>query len=188
MVMKRLFPLYVLASSFFLVFLGSCTKDAESPSDRKPLYSVSELASARGGKLQTRSLKGGVTLVHFWASWCAPCLPEIPEIFKLARELEGKGIKVLAVTEDDNMEKAIAALKPSQNSDPTTWPKNLELLWDSGSKLAESFGSYMYPETYLVDDQGKIKEKWVGSQNWEAEQIRSKLMSAVKGTAGRLGW
>jgi len=61
-----------------------------------------ELASNRPASLP--SLRGQVTLVNFWATWCGPCREEMPMLDKLARELKPRGVAVLGIALDNKPE------------------------------------------------------------------------------------
>ena len=109
-----------------------------------------------------QSLKGKPVLVHFWASWCPPCLPELPQIIEFAARMKPAGWTVLAVSTDSKPEAARAALPKGQ-----ALPENFKVVYDVDSKAADAFGSYVFPESYWIDPEGRILQKWVGPQDWE---------------------
>jgi thiol-disulfide isomerase/thioredoxin len=49
---------------------------------------------------QLLSQPGEVTLLHFWATWCAPCVHEFPVIVKLRQAYHRKGLRVIVVSMD----------------------------------------------------------------------------------------
>lgn len=125
---------------------SGCTRAA-----RQPQESLAEL----------KALRGRPVIVHFWASWCPPCLPELPQIIEFASRVNSAGWTVLAVATDAKPEAARAALPQGQSL-----PSNFKVVFDSDSKVAEAFGSFVFPETYWIDEKGEIRHKWVGPQDW----------------------
>ena len=54
---------------------------------------------------------------------------------------------------------------------PETLPKHIVSLLDSDSTLAHQFGSFEYPETYLLDQNLQIITKWIGPQRWNHQDF-----------------
>ncbi|MFY0596125.1 MAG: DsbE family thiol:disulfide interchange protein [Cognatishimia sp.] len=88
---------------------------------------------------------GELTLVNFWASWCAPCRAEHPTLM----QLQDEGIKIMGVNYKDNAQNGAAFLE--ELGDP--FAKGGA---DTNGKMALNWGVYGVPETYLVDGDGKI--------------------------------
>ncbi len=117
------------------------------------------------GKLEgSQDYLGKVYLVHFWAAWCAPCVPEVPEFLnaasKLPKDKDGNPIRWILISQDDSWEKARKVLKDD------ALPENVRALLDAKAQVSDTFGSYQFPETYLVTREGGILTKWIGSQEW----------------------
>lgn len=105
---------------------------------------------------------GKLAIVHFWASWCPPCLQEAPELLEFAKKYQDKNLRIFAVSLDDKWEDAEKIL------DSKNLPKDMTSVLDTTTKVPESYGTYQYPETYLVDGNGKVIIKWVGAQPWSS--------------------
>ena len=105
-----------------------------------------------GPGLAKGDLAGQVTLVNFFASWCAPCRVEHPMLMRLAHE--GK-VHLVGVDYKDKPEDAQALLK--QLGDPY---KRIGV--DRSGRVAIDFGVYGVPETYVVDREGRIRFRQVG--------------------------
>lgn len=117
----------------------------------------------------TKEIEGHYFVLHFWAKWCAPCAEEIPHLVEFARQAGSQlgGLKVLAISLDESLEISKTIL-PGNGAG---LPPNFVLLLDAQHALAESLGSYQYPETYFYDPKGKVLEKWVGPQKWDTAEV-----------------
>src|ERR1051326_3913953 len=67
-----------------------------------------ELENIAGGKFKAADLKGKVTVIDFWATWCEPCWSEIPKYNKMAEEYQGKNVEIVGIT----VESPYADIKP----------------------------------------------------------------------------
>jgi cytochrome c biogenesis protein CcmG/thiol:disulfide interchange protein DsbE len=70
---------------------------------RRPLPAISLPLLSGGGRLAVRSLRGEVTLVDLWASWCTACRAESGTLATLDRELRGRGVRLLGVDSFDSL-------------------------------------------------------------------------------------
>lgn len=137
-----------------------------------------KLKDALNQEVSLSQFRGQLTLVHFWASWCPPCLAELPKVLELARQFQGRPFKIVLISLDENWKDAAKALPAGP------LPSNIVSLIDPTSKVAEEYGSYQFPESYLLDPSQKIVTKWVGGQAWDSEPIHKlleRLMGAVSG-------
>jgi len=96
-------------------------------------------------------LKGKVTLVNVWASWCAPCRIEHPRMMQLARE----GVAIYGINYKDTPEAAKGFLAELGNPYKTVGA-------DRTGKVSIDWGVYGYPETFVVDPTGHIRYRHVG--------------------------
>ena len=102
--------------------------------------------------LSSADFKGRVTLVNFWASWCAPCQVEHPMLMRLARE---PGLQLVGVDYKDAPENGRRFL--ARNGVPFT-----AVGADATGRVAIDFGVYGVPETFIVGPDGVIRDKLVG--------------------------
>ena len=96
-------------------------------------------------------LKGKVTLVDIFASWCVPCRAEHPFL----SDIKKAGITVVGINYKDKTEDARAWLEKMGN------PYDA-IAADRDGRIAIDFGSYGVPETYLIDKNGIIRFKQTG--------------------------
>lgn len=104
-----------------------------------------------------------VTLVNFWASWCGPCRYEHPILMNLAE----RGIPVIGVNYKDDPDNANAFLE--ELGDPYA-----AVATDRKGRTAIEWGVYGVPETYLIDDDGKVLLRFPGPVTQEIYDSRFK--------------
>jgi len=134
--------------------------------DGKPAFSF-RLPARGGGEVDLSSLRGKTVLVNFWATWCPPCREEMPSLSRLAQSFDPQSFEVVTVSVDDGwepVEKFLAA--------PRT-PYRVAL--DEGAKVSRTYGTTKYPESYLVDRDGKLRLKFVGPRNWTDPNVATLL-------------
>ncbi|MFC4626347.1 DsbE family thiol:disulfide interchange protein [Daeguia caeni] len=112
---------------------------------------------------------GKLTLVNVWASWCAPCRQEHPLLMELARD---DRIRIVGLNYKDKPENARRFLGELGNP-------YVAVGADSDGRTAIEWGVYGVPETFLVDQSGKIIFKHVGPLTAEVVNgLVSKAMTA----------
>jgi len=112
-----------------------------------------------GRSTRLSDLRGKVVVLNFWATWCPPCVEEMPALNRLHQEIAASGGMVLGISVDDDAEKYQKFLLDHQIAFPT--------YRDPSKKIPTSYGTFMYPETYIVDRAGRIARKVIGPQQWD---------------------
>jgi peroxiredoxin len=124
--------------------------------------------------------KGKWVVIHFWATWCPPCLGEISDWIELRKSLsQDVPIQFIAISLDAHWEDVHRVLPSDRNI------HGLTSLLDLGAKTPEFFGTFNYPETYLLNPDLKIVTKWVGPQKWNAPEtlkVFKKLITQEEST------
>jgi cytochrome c-type biogenesis protein len=137
--------------------------EAPAPSAKfEPLPDV-EFQTLSGKPYRLTELKGQVVLLNFWATYCIPCREEIPALNSLQHELESQGLKVVGASLDDSADGVNAYQKEVAKFD-------YEVLI-GGSEAKVKFQQSVLPTTYLIDRQGRIRQKIIGARDkaaWEA--------------------
>ena len=125
-----------------------------------------------GGKqMQLSDLRGKVVVLNFWATWCPPCVDETPSLIALQSEIAPKGGVVLGISVDDDAQ-AYAQFVQDNGIDYPTYR-------DPGGKIPASYGTSMYPDTYIIDRHGKIARKLVGAQDWTSPEMTAYFNSLL---------
>ena len=124
-----------------------------------------------GRSAHLSDLRGKVVVLNFWASWCPPCVAEIGTLNALQNKIASRGGTVLGISVDEDpaaYEKFLAEHKvPFPNfRDPT-------------KKISEGYGTTLYPETYIIDADGKIQRKISGQQDWDSPEIITYIESLL---------
>ena len=92
-----------------------------------------------------------------------------------AKQFQDKPFEIVFISLDEGWKDALKVL-PSD-----TLPKDTVSLIDPTLKVADTYGSYQFPETYLLDGEQRIVTKWVGGQEWQSELIQSFLLKLIAG-------
>jgi cytochrome c-type biogenesis protein len=108
-------------------------------------------------------VRGQVVLLNFWATWCIPCREEIPVLNAMQHELEAKGLKIIGASLEDTAEGVESYQREVRRFE-------YQVLV-GGSDAKAKFGGTPLPTTYLIDREGRIRQKIIGARDragWEA--------------------
>jgi cytochrome c biogenesis protein CcmG/thiol:disulfide interchange protein DsbE len=100
------------------------------------------------GRASLADFKGKVVVLNFWASWCGPCRDESPLLQRWQRRIEPQDATVLGVDALDVTSDARAFIRKYA----LTYP----MLRDGGGETRARFGIAGFPETFVIDRQGRI--------------------------------
>jgi len=112
-----------------------------------------------GKKMQLSDLRGKVVVLNFWFSSCPPCIEEAPALNRLHAKIAPQGGMVLGVDVNDSEADYQRFLADKGVNFPT--------YLDPESKINLAYGSTVFPETYIIDRDGKIARKVIGPQEWD---------------------
>src|SRR5215510_1496746 len=128
-----------------------------------------------GSPFRLRDLRGRVVLLNFWATWCIPCRSEIPSLSAMQKDLDAKGLSIIGVSYDDTAD----LIQEFQKDIPQSYQIVLGGR-DVGSQLPAS----PLPTTYIIDRQGRIRDKLIGERTREAfESVIKPLLDEAQATA-----
>jgi len=122
-----------------------------------------EFQTLAGKPFRLKELQGQVVLLNFWATYCIPCREEIPALNQLQHELEAQGLRIVSASLDDSIDGVNDYQKEVVRFE---YPVLI-----GGSDAKVKFAQSVLPTTYLIDRQGRIRQKIIGARDkagWEA--------------------
>ena len=161
--MSKFIPigLFVVLVGFLYVGLDLDPKKLPSPLIGKkfPEVVINDFATGQEFK-STEYLKGKVSIVNVWASWCITCRAEQAMSNKISQESD---INMVGINYKDKKKDALQYLDILGNAYDS-------IIYDKDGKLGLELGVYATPETFILDSLGVIRYKHIGeitSQDWE---------------------
>jgi thiol-disulfide isomerase/thioredoxin len=128
-----------------------------------------------GGTLRLAELRGRVVLLNFWATWCIPCRAEIPALSALQKDLEARGLSVVGVSYDDTPD----LIREFQQEIEQNYSIVL-----GGKDVGAQLPASPLPTTYIIDREGRIRQKFIGEKSRAAfEAIIKPLLDESPATA-----
>lgn len=110
-----------------------------------------------GQPAQLRALRGKVVLVNFWATSCGPCVREMPRLVAAQRRYADRGFETLAVAMHYDPPARVV-----QFTEARALP--FQVVIDIRGEAAREFGGVrLTPTTYLIDRQGSIVARYLGT-------------------------
>jgi cytochrome c biogenesis protein CcmG, thiol:disulfide interchange protein DsbE len=107
--------------------------------------------------------KGQVVVLNFWATWCPPCIEEMPSLVQMQQRMKAKGVTVLAVSVDVD-ENSYRRFLADHNV-------SLLAVRDGEQKSSTLYGTFKFPETYIVDRNGVVRRKFIGAVDWTEPDV-----------------
>lgn len=114
-------------------------------------------------KVTLSELRGKVVVLNFWATWCAPCVEEMPSLVQLQQRFKDKGLTVVGVSIDVDGDAYHKFLKD--------YKIDFLTVRDPDQKTSNLYGSFKWPETYIIDRNGTVRRKFIGPVEWSQPEI-----------------
>jgi cytochrome c-type biogenesis protein len=118
-----------------------------------------------GSAFRLKDLRGRVVVLNFWATWCIPCRSEIPSLSAMQKDFEARGLSVIGVSYDDTAD----LIQSFQKDIPQSYQIVL-----GGRDVGAQLPASPLPTTYILDREGRIRDKMIG------ERTRAAFESAIK--------
>ena len=166
---RRFMPLiiFVMLVAILAIGLTLNPRIVPSPLVGKPSPEFELPLLNTDGKLTQEDLKGDITLLNVFASWCFACRQEHEVISQLSR----LGLRIIGFNYKDEPQNATAWLRQFGN------PYQI-VAQDLDGRVGIDWGVYGAPETFVIDHNGIIRDKRIGPV--DAEYIKDKLMPLVE--------
>ena len=162
----------VLAAIAFLFLYGQNSAQRVKiirEGDRAPEF---RLLSLNGTPISLSAYRGKVVMVHFWATWCPPCIEELPTLERLYSNYFGKDLEILAVSVDEGGAGAVGQFMQKNRF-------ALPVLLNSDQSVARQYGTFKFPETYLIDRDGIVRKKVIGAADWTSPAAQEIIQAMV---------
>jgi len=155
----------LVAATFSAAFLAIVPHaDALDAGARAAEIGLNDLS---GKRVDLASLKGKVVIVDFMASWCAPCKQELPVLERLYKKNRDRGLVVVAVSVDQELENLQGLLKQLKTSFP--------VVHDKAHGVAGRYEPSRMPSSYIVDRKGIVRHVHGGFRAEDAGKIEAEV-------------
>lgn len=126
-----------------------------------------------GENYDSEELKGQITVVDFWATWCAPCIKEMPDYNALYKKLKSDKFEMVGITLASGDAKTVK-----------NFIKNLTInypIYMGNDKVAADFGGIVaFPTTFIIDQNWNIVQKYVGGGKVKIDEIELIVEALLK--------
>ena len=129
---------------------------------------------AGGKELTLNDFKGRLTLVNFWATWCAPCRKEMPSLEVLSNQIGGDTFKVVTIATMRSSEEAVKKFFTDNNI------IDLPKFRDPKGYLARASGVAALPLTILLDRNGNEISRLIGDADWAQDETIEFIKKAIE--------
>jgi cytochrome c biogenesis protein CcmG/thiol:disulfide interchange protein DsbE len=141
--------------------LAACYRGSHPPriGNPAPDFTVQDGTTS----VSLHNLREKVVVLNFWATWCPPCVEEMPSLVQMQSRLKDKGVTVLAVSLDIDGDAYQKFIKDNR----------IDLLAIRDPKQVSNslYGTFKFPETYIIDRQGMVRRKFIGAVDWTNPEI-----------------
>jgi thiol-disulfide isomerase/thioredoxin len=154
--------------------LGADRSGIVGPGSHAPEFSARTVPEAPALPVAktVASYRGKVVLLNIWATWCGPCREEMPRIERLGKELGPEGLSVVAISVDNpGMADAIRDFRKEL-------ALSFEILYDDSGRIRDDYQTSGVPETFLIDKQGVIRRRLIGS-SWTVDDQRALIRELI---------
>ena len=149
--------------------LGKDPQNIDSPLIGKtaPDFALREVGT--GQTVDLNQFRGKPVVLNFWATWCGPCFEEHPVLVANAQQLQ-PGVQFVGVVFQDSEDKILGFLRQRGQAYPT--------LVDVAGKTAIAYGVGGVPETFFIDKNGTIVDKYAGPL--DSDRLLAMVQKAMK--------
>jgi thiol-disulfide isomerase/thioredoxin len=162
----KIFILGLCISSLFL--LPHCGKEKKPASGLAPDFTLKTLD---GQEITLSQLKGKVVLLDFWATWCGPCRESTPHLIQLYKTHEKDGFELIGMSVDKGDDRVVRNFVHSMDI-----PYPIVI---APEELVKDYRVTGIPTTFLIDKEGKIRERTAGFNSTIAQQMTAKIADLI---------
>ncbi|MGE0879678.1 MAG: TlpA family protein disulfide reductase [Acidimicrobiia bacterium] len=177
---RRLGPIVAGAVGIVLalfVFLLATRDPAVNRLSKSPLIGKAAPtvtgATLDGQQFDLSSFRGRWVMLNFFASWCVPCQQEHPELVSFSRRHAQIGdAEVVSIVFNDTAAEAKAYFDKNGGE----WP----VITDTAGRYASSYGVSAPPETYIIDPDGIVRQKFIGAVTTDGLDVQLAALQQIR--------
>jgi thiol-disulfide isomerase/thioredoxin len=151
---------------------SAATLDTWTAGPRAPFA----LESLQGGRIDLASFRGGVVLVHFFATWCEPCRAEMASLQRLAVRYADRPLAILAVN--------VAEVAPRVSRFFASQPVSFAILLDADRAVTKAWQIDALPTTIVLDPELTPVLVAAGDLDWDRADVDAAINALLPETAG----
>ena len=161
--------MWIIGLLLCLTWTGSL---ASTVGEKAPDFRLPQLT---GEEVELASFQGKVTLINFWASWCAPCRDELPALQKIYDKYRERSFEIVGINLDKKQQNAQTSVK--------RYGLNFTVLHDPNSTVVRLYKGQAMPCSYLLDQDGVIREVFNGFSAKKQVQMEKAIEQLLLSTA-----
>ena len=138
--------------------------------DGKDIFVVKD---ENGKELKLSDYRGQVVFLNFWYTDCVPCRLEMPDMELVNRVFKDRKFKMIPISVDanpDDVKKFYKDLKLA----------SMSMYFDPGKQIASRYNVYKFPETYMIDGEGRVLKHYVGPKTWSNATFMTAIEEFVR--------
>ncbi len=131
-----------------------------------------------GKNLTAKGLRGAITVIDFWGTWCKPCIMEIPDYNEFYKSYSRKGVRFIALAVESGTEEEVREAV-----------RRLKIEYPVGALTSEEFDKYfndlyVFPTTWVIDSEGNIQKEFLGVSASKHQALRDIVDNLLKSKPG----
>lgn len=150
----------VLLAALGFVIVYTMQDHITEVGDKAPAFHIT---TDRGATITPTNFGGKVLVLNFWASWCGPCVQEAPSLNEFQKMLGKDGVVVLGISVDSKDALYQNFVKKFQVAFQTAR--------DPDEDISARYGTYKFPESYIIDRNGRVVRKYLGVPDRDGQAI-----------------
>jgi cytochrome c biogenesis protein CcmG, thiol:disulfide interchange protein DsbE len=126
---------------------------------------------AASGTLGNADLRGKLTYLDFWASWCGPCKKSFPWMSEMQARYGSRGFQVIAINLDKKREDADRFLAET--------PAGFKVAFDGKGDSARQFAIKGMPSSVLIGPDGRLMAVHNGFRDEDRKDLEARIAAAL---------
>jgi thiol-disulfide isomerase/thioredoxin len=156
-----------ICSSSAGILLNQAPTGLQAAQAERETVAYFKFENVAGGFMTSEDLKGKVTVVDLFATWCPPCIEEIPIYNKLYDAFRGQDVAIVGIAVESPRRDIPSRVRQLGIKYPVLIPNDA---------AGEAFGRVQqFPTTVVINEEGKIYKRYIGSTPQKEERIKQDI-------------